>query len=76
MRAARLPLGDAQAGGGDDRAELLELVDRFFEQCDRAIHGIPGPVALPEHIETEKIVQAIDYRKDVDGFNPINVGGW
>jgi methylenetetrahydrofolate dehydrogenase (NADP+)/methenyltetrahydrofolate cyclohydrolase len=29
---------------------------------------------LPKHIDEQKIIEAIDYRKDVDGFHPINVG--
>jgi methylenetetrahydrofolate dehydrogenase (NADP+)/methenyltetrahydrofolate cyclohydrolase len=50
--------------------ELLELINRF--NFDPAIHGIL--VQLPAHIREERVIRAIDYRKDVDGFHPVNVG--
>lgn len=53
-------------------SELLELVRSLND--DPAIHGILVQSPLPSHIDYERIVEAIDYRKDVDGFHPINVG--
>jgi methylenetetrahydrofolate dehydrogenase (NADP+)/methenyltetrahydrofolate cyclohydrolase len=52
--------------------ELLRLVDSLNN--DPLIHGILVQLPLPDHINTEKVVQAIDYRKDVDGFHPVSVG--
>jgi methylenetetrahydrofolate dehydrogenase (NADP+)/methenyltetrahydrofolate cyclohydrolase len=51
---------------------LLKLIDRFNR--DPKIHGILVQLPLPKHINEEKILTAVDYRKDVDGFHPINVG--
>src|SRR5713101_542612 len=53
-------------------AYLLKLIDQFND--DLRIHGILVQLPLPKHISEEKILTAIDYRKDVDGFHPINVG--
>jgi methylenetetrahydrofolate dehydrogenase (NADP+) / methenyltetrahydrofolate cyclohydrolase len=52
--------------------ELLQLVDGLNN--DPLIHGILVQLPLPNHINTEKVVQSIDYRKDVDGFHPVSVG--
>jgi methylenetetrahydrofolate dehydrogenase (NADP+)/methenyltetrahydrofolate cyclohydrolase len=52
--------------------ELLVLIDRFNN--DPLIHGILVQLPLPDQINQEKILSAIDYRKDVDGFHPINTG--
>jgi methylenetetrahydrofolate dehydrogenase (NADP+)/methenyltetrahydrofolate cyclohydrolase len=41
---------------------------------DKKIHGILVQLPLPKHIDARKVIRAIDYRKDVDGFNIINVG--
>ncbi len=41
---------------------------------DKAIHGILVQLPLPKHIDTRKVIRAIDPNKDVDGFNVINVG--
>jgi methylenetetrahydrofolate dehydrogenase (NADP+)/methenyltetrahydrofolate cyclohydrolase len=51
---------------------LLEIVARFNR--DPKIHGILVQLPLPKHIDEEKVLNAIDFRKDVDGFHPINVG--
>ncbi|HEV8538182.1 MAG TPA: bifunctional 5,10-methylenetetrahydrofolate dehydrogenase/5,10-methenyltetrahydrofolate cyclohydrolase [Bacteroidota bacterium] len=53
-------------------AYLLQLIDQFNN--DLRIHGILVQLPLPKHINEEEILTAIDYRKDVDGFHPINVG--
>src|ERR1041385_1497667 len=53
-------------------AILLKLIDQFNN--DPKIHGILVQLPLPKHINEEIVLNAIDYRKDVDGFHPINVG--
>jgi methylenetetrahydrofolate dehydrogenase (NADP+) / methenyltetrahydrofolate cyclohydrolase len=54
-------------------AKLLSLINDLNE--DQLIHGILVQLPVPKHISTEKIIAAIDPRKDVDGFHPYNVGG-
>ena len=53
-------------------AELLATVDRLNRDND--IDGFIVQLPLPKHIDEQKVIEAIDYRKDVDGFHPINVG--
>lgn len=52
--------------------ELLAAVERLNN--DSNIDGFIVQLPLPKHISEQKIIEAIDYRKDVDGFHPINVG--
>jgi len=52
--------------------ELLQCVDKFNK--DESVNGFIVQLPLPKHINEQKVIEAIDYRKDVDGFNPINVG--
>ena len=52
--------------------ELLKIIDNLNK--DTAVHGILVQLPLPEHINEEKILLAIDPEKDVDGFHPMNVG--
>jgi methylenetetrahydrofolate dehydrogenase (NADP+)/methenyltetrahydrofolate cyclohydrolase len=52
--------------------ELLSCVERLNNDDD--VDGFIVQLPLPEHISENKITEAIDYRKDVDGFHPINVG--
>ena len=52
--------------------ELLHLIGTI--NADPAIHGLLVQLPLPKHIDTERVLHAVDPRKDVDGFNPINVG--
>ena len=52
--------------------ELLALVDKLNR--DDAVHGILVQLPLPKHLDEEKILLAIDPRKDVDAFHPYNVG--
>lgn len=52
--------------------ELLRKVDELNRNED--IDGFIVQLPLPKHISEQKIIEAIDYRKDVDGFHPINVG--
>ena len=52
--------------------ELLACVDKLNRDDD--VDGFIVQLPLPKHINEQKIIEAIDYRKDVDGFHPINVG--
>lgn len=52
--------------------ELLACVNRLNNDAD--IDGFIVQLPLPKHISETKITEAIDYRKDVDGFHPVNVG--
>lgn len=53
-------------------SELLDLISEF--NSDKNIHGILVQLPLPKHINESKIIEAIDFKKDVDGFHPQNVG--
>jgi methylenetetrahydrofolate dehydrogenase (NADP+) / methenyltetrahydrofolate cyclohydrolase len=61
----RLPASSSQE-------DILGLVHRF--NSDPAIHGILVQLPLPRHVDEGAVVDAIDFRKDVDGFHPVNVG--
>jgi methylenetetrahydrofolate dehydrogenase (NADP+) / methenyltetrahydrofolate cyclohydrolase len=52
--------------------ELLKTIRKF--NGDSKIHGILVQLPLPKHIDEQKIIEAIEYRKDVDGFHPQNIG--
>ena len=52
--------------------ELLNQVKKLNE--DPEVDGFIVQLPLPKHIDEQKVIMAIDYRKDVDGFHPINVG--
>ncbi len=52
--------------------ELLEKIAQLNN--DKKIHGILVQLPLPEHISSHEVIHAIDPRKDVDGFNVVNVG--
>ena len=52
--------------------ELLAKVDELNR--DEDVDGFIVQLPLPGHISEQKVIEAIDYRKDVDGFHPINVG--
>ncbi|MDW8094656.1 MAG: bifunctional methylenetetrahydrofolate dehydrogenase/methenyltetrahydrofolate cyclohydrolase FolD [Caldimicrobium sp.] len=52
--------------------ELLKLIQKYNQ--DPKIHGILVQLPLPKHINERKVLYAIDPRKDVDGFHPVNVG--
>jgi methylenetetrahydrofolate dehydrogenase (NADP+)/methenyltetrahydrofolate cyclohydrolase len=53
-------------------AELLAKVDELNKNAD--LDGFIVQLPLPKHISEQKVIEAIDYRKDVDGFHPVNVG--
>ena len=52
--------------------QLLKLIDTYNH--DPKIHGILVQLPLPKHIDENKVLYAIDPKKDVDGFHPVNVG--
>ncbi|MDR2681309.1 MAG: bifunctional methylenetetrahydrofolate dehydrogenase/methenyltetrahydrofolate cyclohydrolase FolD [Tannerella sp.] len=59
----------------EDSVTEKELLDKVEElNHDDDIDGFIVQLPLPEHIATQKIIEAIDFRKDVDGFHPVNVG--
>ena len=51
---------------------LLQEIDRL--NSDAGVDGFIIQLPLPKHIDEQKVIERIDYRKDVDGFHPINVG--
>lgn len=53
-------------------AELLAKIDELNR--DASLDGFIVQLPLPKHISEQKVIEAIDYHKDVDGFHPINVG--
>jgi methylenetetrahydrofolate dehydrogenase (NADP+)/methenyltetrahydrofolate cyclohydrolase len=53
-------------------AELLDLIQKLNN--DPRINGILVQLPLPEHINETKVIYAIDTKKDVDGFHPVNLG--
>ncbi len=53
-------------------AELLAKIDELNN--DKGLDGFIVQLPLPKHISEQKVIEAIDYRKDVDGFHPVNVG--
>lgn len=59
-------------GADTTEEELLAKVEEL--NLDPDIDGFIVQLPLPKHISEQKVVEAIDYRKDVDGFHPINVG--
>lgn len=53
-------------------ADLLSLIQAL--NADPSIHGVLVQLPLPKHVRSERVLEAVDPRKDVDGFHPINVG--
>lgn len=52
--------------------QLLDAINELNNNAD--VDGFIVQLPLPKHIDEQKIIEAIDYKKDVDGFHPINVG--
>ncbi len=52
--------------------ELLNAVEKLNNNPD--VDGFIVQLPLPKHISEDKVIEAIDYHKDVDGFHPVNVG--
>jgi methylenetetrahydrofolate dehydrogenase (NADP+)/methenyltetrahydrofolate cyclohydrolase len=59
-------------GGAMTETELLSLVEQL--NADAAVHGILVQLPLPRHINTARVLEAVDPLKDVDAFHPENVG--
>jgi methylenetetrahydrofolate dehydrogenase (NADP+) / methenyltetrahydrofolate cyclohydrolase len=70
--AAGMRSFDHRLAAGVAEAELLALVSRL--NADPAVHGILVQLPLPAQIDTQKVLAAIDPRKDIDGFHPVNAG--
>ena len=52
--------------------EVLAVVQAY--NADPDVHGILVQLPMPDHIDEERVLGAIDYEKDVDGFHPLNIG--
>ncbi|MBC8284794.1 MAG: bifunctional 5,10-methylene-tetrahydrofolate dehydrogenase/5,10-methylene-tetrahydrofolate cyclohydrolase, partial [Nitrospinae bacterium] len=63
---------EKQLSADTSEAELLQLIEEL--NSNNEVHGILVQLPLPDQIDSEKILQAIDPNKDVDGFHPINMG--
>jgi methylenetetrahydrofolate dehydrogenase (NADP+) / methenyltetrahydrofolate cyclohydrolase len=57
-----------------DTSEAAVLAQVNAWNADPRIHGILVQMPLPKHINEQRVIEAIDPRKDVDGFHPVNVG--
>lgn len=55
-----------------EETTLLQEIDRLNK--DKDVDGFIVQLPLPRHINEQRIIEAIDYRKDVDGFHPVNAG--
>ena len=55
-----------------ETADVLEIIDQL--NARKRIHGILVQLPLPEHLDSQEILERIDYDKDVDGFHAINMG--
>ena len=58
----------------DDVTETVLLAKIHELNNDKSLDGFIVQLPLPKHISEQKVIEAIDYRKDVDGFHPVNVG--
>ena len=59
----------------EDSISEEELLDKVYElNNDKKIDGYIVQLPLPEHIDTQKVLLAVDPKKDVDGFHPVNFG--
>ena len=59
----------------DETVTQEELIAKIQElNNDKGVDGFIVQLPLPKHIDEEAVIEAIDYRKDVDGFHPVNVG--
>ncbi|MDR0387093.1 MAG: bifunctional 5,10-methylene-tetrahydrofolate dehydrogenase/5,10-methylene-tetrahydrofolate cyclohydrolase [Treponema sp.] len=63
---------DLRLAADTDEATLLSHIAALNE--DPAVHGILVQLPLPAHIREDRVISAIDPRKDVDGFHPVSVG--
>lgn len=59
----------------DESVSEEEVLQKIREiNADETVDGLIVQLPLPKHIDPEKITETIDYRKDVDGFHPVNLG--
>jgi methylenetetrahydrofolate dehydrogenase (NADP+)/methenyltetrahydrofolate cyclohydrolase len=59
----------------EDNVTEIELLAKIEElNNNKELDGFIVQLPLPKHISEQKVIEAIDYRKDVDGFHPVNVG--
>ena len=59
----------------EDSVSEEELLDKVYElNNDKKIDGYIVQLPLPKHIDTQKVLLAVDPKKDVDGFHPVNFG--
>jgi methylenetetrahydrofolate dehydrogenase (NADP+)/methenyltetrahydrofolate cyclohydrolase len=63
---------DIRLSSDTAEAELLALIAQLNN--DASVHGILVQLPLPRHIDTDRVIAAIDPVKDVDGFHPVSVG--
>lgn len=63
---------DHELPASTTEAELLDLIGKL--NADVRVHGILVQLPLPDHIDTDKVLEAISPDKDADGFHPYNVG--
>lgn len=63
---------DHELPASTSEAELLSLINQL--NADERVHGILVQLPLPDHIDSDKVLEAISPEKDADGFHPYNVG--
>jgi methylenetetrahydrofolate dehydrogenase (NADP+)/methenyltetrahydrofolate cyclohydrolase len=61
-----------QLPGGIEQATLNQAIQALSD--DATVHGILVELPLPHHLSVQQMVSHLDYRKDVDGIHPLNVG--
>ena len=71
-RAAGMESRVVRLAAGTSEGELLRLVEEL--NADPAVHGILVQLPLPEGIDAQRVIEALDPDKDVDGFHPLNAG--
>lgn len=70
--AAGILVDDHRLPSSTTQEELLSLIERV--NADSRIHGILVQLPLPKQIDSRRILEAVDPRKDADGFHPVNMG--
>lgn len=63
---------EAALGGDARQDDVVAAVRRFG--ADPTLHGVLVQLPLPRHLDQDAVLDALDWRKDVDGFHPLNVG--
>jgi len=70
--AAGIYVDEHKLSSSTTQAELLALIEKV--NADPKVHGILVQLPLPKQIDSQKVLNAIDPAKDVDGFHPVNAG--